>query len=113
MPHMQRRGAYLDSLITFINETVDPPVPVFGRRVKLDPTTRWSASIWLVITVTMARKRINIPELIITTKNQEALTHFLLAHPAWANAIDTALHKVGYLIDYHKLAAISTKKGAP
>jgi len=100
MPLMPRRGGHIDSLITFINHTVDPPTPVLAKRVKLDPNTRWPNSIWLVITVTMARRSINIPQCIIRAKNAPALTHFLLDYPGWKHAIDEALHKVGYAIDY-------------
>ena len=113
MPHMQRRGAYIDSLITYISDTVDPPRPVFGKRTKLDPTTRWPDAIWLVITVTMARRLINIPEKIITAKNSEALVHFLSQYPGWNNAIDQALHKVGYQIDYPSQPSHDNTKGAP
>ena len=35
----------MDNLLTFINHTVDPPRPVCGKRVKLDPATRWPDAI--------------------------------------------------------------------
>ena len=100
MRHMPRRGAQIDCLLTYINHTVDPPRPVFGPRVKLHPNTRWPAAIWLVITVTMARHLIDIPEEIITAQNARALVYFLTDFPSWADTIDRALDKVGYAIDY-------------
>ena len=59
----------------------------------------------------MARKRINIPEKIITAKNPQALVHFLRDHPGSASAIDTALHKVGYAIDYSVCVHLRKRKG--
>ena len=103
MPPTTKKGAYVDGLIAYIIDTVDPPRPVFGERIKLNPLTKWPDRIWLVISVTMARHLINIPEKIITARNPEGLVHFLASHPAWDHTIQKALYKVGFRIDYSKM----------
>jgi len=76
---------------------------VFGKKVLLDPNATWPAAIWTVIAVTVARRSIDVPEQVLTTKNERELVAFLSDFPGWSDAIRKALSRVGYDINYARL----------
>ena len=90
-------------MIANIADTVDPPRPIFGTRTLLDPHHVWPLAIWTVVTVTIARRSIDVPEKHMRQGHEIQLVRFLTHYPQWNAAIDHALHKAGYQIDYTKL----------
>lgn len=98
------RTAHVETSIEKTAALMNPDPPVDGPRITLHPCSRWPASAWTVITITIARttddETAKIPEKAMQEGQERRLIQYLAGHPTVRDRIDSQLHRSGYRIEY-------------